>query len=78
MAVLCQSNLESFIDESEDMVLLRLNLSSSGGKSFFVGEVAIGLRLATLALIMEARSLAGAAPPTPTSLIQGKEVVISL
>ena len=41
------------------MVLLRdecLSNDSSGGKSFLVGEVVMGLRLAALAAIMEARS----------------------
>lgn len=41
---------------SELMVLLRVNRSSSGGKSLRVGEVVIGLRLAALAAIIEARS----------------------
>ena len=46
-------------------MLIVLLLKGSSVNSFFVGEVAIGLRLAALAAMMEARSLApgSAIPP---------------
>ena len=55
--------LISFSEEFDCRVLLLTNGSSTGGKSFCVGEVDIGLRAASLALICEARSKGG----VPTS-----------
>ena len=71
------SYLASDILPSLPMVLLRINLASCStgppllvGKSFLVGEVVIGLRLAALAAIMAARSEGGPLITAPPDLLR--------